>query len=627
MAGLIPQVFIDDLLHRVDIVDVIDKRVALKKTGKNYSACCPFHNEKTPSFSVEPARQFYYCFGCGNGGNAIGFVMEYDQVSFPEAVESLAADAGIEVPREESKAAVRKQSEHAQLIDMLEQAGKFYQHQIRHHDNRHTAVDYLKSRGVSGEVARDFGLGYAPPGWDNLLKALGKDSKEQISLFKAGLVIQKDRDQNQDSGGTGDSPEANIGSQARAASAQYYDRFRHRIMFPITDSRGRTIAFGGRVLGDDKPKYLNSPETPVFHKGSELYGLYQARKSGAKLKRILIVEGYMDVIALAQMGIRNAVATLGTATSATHLRRVFRFVSEIVFCFDGDKAGRTAAWRALEASLPLLEDGRQVKFLFLPEGEDPDTLVRKIGESEFSSRIEQATPLENFFFEKLSAGLDLDSIEGRARLSNLAKPLIKNFPRGVYAQLMLDRLSATLGVDRVSLKQLMESSPPPSEPMAPPLGQEVPGHISNPVPGYGQRQPRSGKASSNLAVYRKSASLKAIELLLRNPEIALSIKQDLEALNSAEDESRKLLLSLIKLVQKEPDIETFTLLGYCYGTSLGGQLTQLLKSEKITPTEGIEEEFHQILDSILSDITQKLELLRLQDKLRSHVDAANRGDG
>ena len=553
--------------------------------------------------------------------------MEYDQVSFPEAVESLAADAGIEVPREESKAAVKKQSEHAQLIDMLEQAGKFYQHQIRHHDNRHTAVDYLKSRGVSGEVARDFGLGYAPPGWDNLLKALGKDSKEQISLFKAGLVIQKDRDQNQDSGGTGDSPEANIGSQARPASAQYYDRFRHRIMFPITDSRGRTIAFGGRVLGDDKPKYLNSPETPVFHKGSELYGLYQARKSGAKLKRILIVEGYMDVIALAQMGIRNAVATLGTATSATHLRRVFRFVSEIVFCFDGDKAGRTAAWRALEASLPLLEDGRQVKFLFLPEGEDPDTLVRKIGESEFSSRIEQATPLENFFFEKLSAGLDLDSIEGRARLSNLAKPHIKNFPRGVYAQLMLDRLSATLGVDRVSLKQLMESSPPPSEPMAPPLGQEVPGHISNPVPGYGQRQPRSGKASSNLAVYRKSASLKAIELLLRNPEIALSIKQDLEALNSAEDESRKLLLSLIKLVQKEPEIETVTLIGYSYGTSLGGQLTQLLKSEKITPTEGIEEEFHQILDSILSDITQKLELLRLQDKLRSHVDAANRGDG
>ena len=624
MAGLIPQVFIDDLLHRVDIVDVIDKRVALKKTGKNYSACCPFHNEKTPSFSVQPERQFYYCFGCGTGGNAIGFVMEYDQLSFPEAVESLAGAAGIEVPREESKAAARKQSEHAQLIDMLERASKFYQHQIRHHDNRHGAVDYLKSRGVSGEVARDFRLGYAPPGWDNLLNALGKDSKEQNSLFKAGLVIQKDRDQNQDSGGTTHRPKPNTRSQTVAATAQYYDRFRHRIMFPIRDSRGRTIAFGGRVLGDDKPKYLNSPETPVFHKGSELYGLYQARKSGTKAKRIIIVEGYMDVIALAQMGIRNAVATLGTATSATHLKRVFRFVSEIVFCFDGDKAGRTAAWRALEASLPLLEDGRQVKFLFLPEGEDPDTLVRKIGESEFSSKIEQATPLENFFFEKLSAGLDLDSIEGRARLSNLAKPLIKNFPRGVYAQLMLDRLSATLGVDSVSLKQLMESSPPPSEPAVPPPGQELPEQLINPVPGYGRQ--RSGTASSNLAVYRKSASLKAIELLLRTPEIALSIEQELEALNSAEDESRKLLLSLIKLVQKEPDIETFTLLGYCYGTSLGGQLTQLLKSEKITPTEGIEAEFHQILDSILSDITQKLKLLQLQDKLKSHVDAANRSD-
>ena len=626
MAGLIPQAFIDDLLHRVDIVDVIDKRITLKKTGKNYSACCPFHNEKTPSFSVEPKRQFYYCFGCGNGGNAIGFVMEYDQLSFPEAVESLAGEAGIDVPREESKAAARKQSEHVQLIDMLERTSKFYQHQIRYHDNRHTAVDYLKSRGVSGEVTRDFGLGYAPPGWNNLLTALGKDNKEQGSLFNAGLVIQKDRDQSQDNVGTKHRPEANTGSQSVAASTQYYDRFRHRIMFPIRDSRGRTIAFGGRVLGDDKPKYLNSPETPVFHKSSELYGLYQARKSGAKLERLLIVEGYMDVIALAQMGIRNAVASMGTATSATHLRRVFQFVPEIVFCFDGDQAGRTAAWRALEASLPLLKDGRRVKFLFLPEGEDPDTLVRKIGEPEFSSKIEQATLLENFFFEKLSAGLNLDSIEGRARLSNLAKPLIKNFPRGVYAQLMLDRLSATLGVDSVSLKQLMESSPPPSEPAAPPLGQEVPQHISDPVPGYGRQGLRSGKANSNLAVYRKSASLKAIELLLRNPEIALSVKQGLEALDSAEDESRKLLLSLIKLVQKEPHIETITLLGYCYGTSLGGQLTQLLKSEKITPTEGIEEEFHQILDSILSDITQKLELLQLQDKLKSHVDATNRSD-
>lgn len=624
MAGLIPQAFIDDLLHRVDIVDVIDKRLSLKKTGRNYSACCPFHNEKTPSFSVEPERQFYYCFGCGNGGNAIGFVMEYDQVSFPEAVESLAGDAGVEVPREESKAAARKQSEHAKLLDTIERASKFYQYQIRHHDNRQAAVDYLKSRGVSGEIARDFGIGYAPPGWDNLLTALGADAKEQSSLFKAGLVIQKERGNKQNNDGANTEQEQ---STASKTDAHYYDRFRHRIMFPIRDSRGRTIAFGGRVLGDDKPKYLNSPETPVFHKGSELYGLFQARKSSPKLTHILVVEGYMDVIALAQMGIRNAVATLGTATSATHLNRVFRFVSEIVFCFDGDSAGRTAAWRALEASLPLLEDGRQIKFLFLPEGEDPDTLVRKIGEAEFRARIEQATPLENFFFEKLSAGLDIDSIEGRARLSNLAKPLIKHFPQGVFAQLMLDRLSETLGVDSMSLHQLMASSPPPPDKMdGPPPQQDMPYYMDSPGPGFARRSPQPSTAGSNLAVYRKPASLKAIELLLTNPKIALSIEADLEPLDSAEDENRKLLLSLISLVQKEPETETFTLLGYCYGSSLGSQLTQLLKSEKITPTEGVEEEFHQILDSILSDIRQKLELLQLQDKLKSHVNAASNGE-
>ncbi len=624
MAGLIPQAFIDDLLHRVDIVDVIDKRLTLKKTGRNYSACCPFHNEKTPSFSVQPERQFYYCFGCGNGGNAIGFVMEYDQVSFPEAVESLAGDAGIDVPREESKATARKQSEHAKLLDTIERASKFYQYQIRHHDNRQAAVDYLKSRGVSGEIARDFGIGYAPPGWDNLLSALGTDAKEQSSLFKAGMVIQKDRGNNQSNDATKTEPEQGTSKQT---DTHYYDRFRHRIMFPIRDSRGRTIAFGGRVLGDDKPKYLNSPETPVFHKGSELYGLFQARKSSPKLTRILIVEGYMDVIALAQMGIRNAVATLGTATSAIHLNRVFRFVSEIVFCFDGDNAGRTAAWRALEASLPLLEDGRQIKFLFLPEGEDPDTLVRKIGEAEFRAKIEQATPLENFFFEKLSAGLDMDSIEGRARLSNLAKPLIKHFPRGVYAQLMLDRLSEILGVDSVSLTQLMASSPPLPEAMdGPPPQQGAPEYMGGPSPGFARRSRQASIAGSNLAVYRKPASLKAIELLLRHPEIALSIEGDLEPLDSAEDESRKLLLSLIRLVQKEPKTETFTLLGYCYGTSLASQLTQLLKSEKITPTEGVEKEFHQILDSILSDIRHKLELLQLKDKLKSHINAASNGE-
>lgn len=600
MAGLIPQSFIDDLLHRTDIVEVIDKRVALKKQGHNYTACCPFHQEKTPSFSVNQDRQFYYCFGCGVGGNAIGFVMNFDQVEFPQAVDTLAGYAGLEVPREESKAQQRKSSENAKIIEVLELASKFYQFQLRQHEQKATAVSYLKERGVSGEIARDFGLGFAPPGWDNLLRAVGTEEKLQQCLLRAGLIIQRKQDNNGE-------------KEKNNEERQYYDRFRERIVFPIRDSRGRTIAFGGRVLNDDKPKYLNSPETPVFHKGSELYGLYEAKKSGEKFSKLLLVEGYMDVIALAQMGIRNAVATLGTATSARHLIRMFRQVAEVIFCFDGDEAGNAAAWRALETTLPLMDDGRQVKFLFLPAGADPDSHVRDIGTEKFLQEISQATPLEDFFFEKLSSDLDVNSIEGKARLSNLAKKYIRQIPRGVYAQLMLDRLSQILGVSSESLDQLLSTNTPATEPNLPPA----------PPPQPSDWSPRrsTSDASMKLTVYRKPASLKAIELLLRNPEIALSVKKDLNPLHSAEDEGRKLLLSLIEMVRKDPNTETFTMLGYCYGTSLGGQLTQLLKDEKITPQEGVEEEFLQILDNILSDILKKLDLLKLKDELKSKVSA------
>ena len=284
MAGLIPQTFIDDLLNRTDIVEVIDKRVALKKTGKNYTACCPFHQEKTPSFSVQPDRQFYYCFGCGAGGNAIGFVMNFDQLDFPLAVETLAKDVGLEVPKDETPTHRKRQSETIKMVEVLEDASKFYQYQLRHHEHKKDAVDYLKSRGVSGKIAKEFCLGYAPPGWDNLLKAIGSDSKQQRVLLKAGLVIEKDQQKPSDN------------DTADESGAHYYDRFRNRIMFPIRDSRGRTVAFGGRVLGEDKPKYLNSPETTVFHKGSELYGLFESKKSGTRFNRLLLVEGYMDVM-------------------------------------------------------------------------------------------------------------------------------------------------------------------------------------------------------------------------------------------------------------------------------------------------------------------------------------------
>ena len=610
MAGLIPQSFIDDLLNRVNIVDVVDNRVHLKKAGKNYTACCPFHQEKTPSFSVQPDKQFYYCFGCGAGGNALGFVMNFEHLDFPQAVEMLAKENGLDVPREESKAATRRKSENAKLSETLERSSQFYQYQIRHHGERQAAVDYLKARGVSGEIAREFCLGYAPDGWDNLLSAVGTDGNQQQLLLKAGLIIEKEKFK-------GDGIESETkGSTTR----RYYDRFRHRIMFPIRDSRGRTIAFGGRVLGDDKPKYLNSPETAVFHKGSELYGLYECRKADNKAQRILIVEGYMDVIALAQMGIRNAVATLGTATSSNHLRRIFRWFPEIVFCFDGDDAGRTAAWRALQATLPFMEDGRQVRFLLLPDGEDPDTLVRRIGREEFSVKVDQAKPLEDYFFENLSRDLDITSIEGKARLSNLAKPLIKQFPKGIYGQLMLDRLSETLGMSSQSLTELLASKP---DSTAPVMNQA---DLKQIPPAYMQSETRPFKQrasnASQLDKYRKPASLKAIELLLHNPELALSIKQDLVPLHSAEDENRKLLLSLIEMIQKDPTTDTYTMLGYCYGTALGHQLPQLLQSEKITPTEGMEQEFLHIIDSILSDIAKKLDLLQLKDQLKSRVKTA-----
>tara|TARA_B100001059_G_scaffold137585_1_gene137825 strand:+ start:456 stop:2327 length:1872 start_codon:yes stop_codon:yes gene_type:complete len=612
MAGLIPQSFIDDLLHRTDILEVVDKRVPLKKSGKNYQACCPFHNEKTPSFSVQPERQFYYCFGCGAGGNAIGFVMNFDHVDFPQAVETLARDAGVEVPREESKAETRRQSEHAKLLDVLEQASKFYQFQLRQHAERKRPIEYLKTRGVSGEIARDFAIGYAPPGWDNLIEAIGVDAQQQKNLLKAGMIIERNKAEGE---------EVRKDNDKRSP---FYDRFRDRIIFPIRDSRGRTIAFGGRVLGDDKPKYLNSPETPVFRKGAELYGLYESKKFGDKFSRLLLVEGYMDVIALAQMGIRNAVATLGTATSDRHLTLMFRAVSEVVFCFDGDAAGLNAAWRALETSLKLMEDGRRVRFLFLPEGDDPDTHVRKVGKDKFLEQVEQAVPLEQFFFDKLSEDLDIDSIEGKARLSNLAKPLIRQLPKGVYGQLMLDRLSGTLGVSSESLDQLMATAPDPAQ-HPPPPEMAPPSEDYGAPPPYGapQSRPSDRGPGAALAKIRKPASIKAIELLLRNPEIALALEADLESLHYAEDESRKLLCTLIEKVQNEPQIETYTLLGYCYGTHLGGQLTQLLQAEKITPQEGLEEEFKQIIDNILSDIQQKLHLLRLKDELKSRIAVAN----
>jgi DNA primase len=372
MARL-PQAFIDQVLDRTDIVDVVDRRVKLKKAGKNYSACCPFHQEKTPSFSVNPEKQFYYCFGCGAGGNALGFVMDYERMEFREAIESLAQAAGIELPPEEADAA--PQVDHQKpLYEAMEKATRVYESQLRKHPSRGRVVDYLKQRGLSGEIARDFRLGFAPEGWDNLMTTLS--SEEEIGqALTAGLLIEND-------------------------SGRKYDRFRDRVIFPIVNQRGKVIAMGGRVLGDGKPKYLNSPETPLFSKSHELYGLHHIRKFAKNLSRIVVVEGYMDVIALAQFGIHYAVATLGTSVGKPHLEMLFRRVDHVVFCFDGDEAGRKAAFRGMEAALPMMEDGRQVKFLFLPEGEDPDSVVRTRVPSISNIYLTMLTPSRLSFLTK-----------------------------------------------------------------------------------------------------------------------------------------------------------------------------------------------------------------------------------
>jgi DNA primase len=476
---VIPSAFIDDLLARTDIVEIIESRVTLKKTGQNYSGLCPFHQEKSPSFSVSQDKQFYYCFGCQASGSALTFLMEFERLDFISAVEALAARLGLSVPDDKQRQSSEESQRRKSVLLQLDKAADFYRTQLRGHEQRSRAVDYLKNRGLSGSIARDFGLGFAPPGWDNLLKALAQSDEEVSSMIEAGLLI--------------DQPE----------EKKRYDRFRERMIFPIRDLRGRTIAFGGRIIGDGKPKYLNSPETTVFHKGRELYGLYEARKSQAKLHRILVVEGYMDVVALAQHGIHFAVATLGTATTVEHVERLFRQVSEIVFCFDGDQAGRNAAWKALLTVLPLLTDGRSAKFLFLPDGEDPDSLVRIEGSQGFAERLQQAEALVDWFFRKIQQDLiekniDIDSISGKAALSKLAMSYLNNMQEGVFRHLMIDELALKTGLDKERLQAVTAKYAAP---------------LTDP-------QPVAETASADQQEINESVDL-ALALLVLQPDLAL----------------------------------------------------------------------------------------------------------
>jgi DNA primase len=557
MPGRISQRFIDELLNRVDIVEVIDARVPLKKAGREYQACCPFHNEKTPSFTVSPAKQFYHCFGCGAHGSALGFLMDYERLEFPEAVEELARLVGVEVQREQGDNRPADSGRRDDHYSLLERADHFFRSQLRDHQQAARAVEYLKGRGLSGEIAARFGLGYAPPGWDGLLGLLGADAHAQALALELGLLI-------------------------RGAEGRTYDRFRDRVMFPIRDRRGRTIAFGGRVLGDEKPKYMNSPESPVFHKGQELYGFFEARRSEPRLARLLVVEGYMDVVALAQFGLTHAVATLGTATTAEHLERLYRSVPEVVFCFDGDAAGRRAAWRALENALPVMRDGREARFLFLPEGEDPDTLIRRVGADAFRQQTADSVPLSRFFFETLLQQVDTRSVDGRAHLVELARPLLQRLPDSVFRDLMLDELAEHSGLGAAKLAQRLYGVPE-----------------RKPVESV---QKRDGAA-------RRSPIRMAIRLLLERPALSQSIAaptgfEDLDLPGVA------LLVELLELLWRDPHLTAGSLLEHWRGKPEGGQLARLAATPLVIPETGFEREFHDaILRLVEQRVLQRAELL------------------
>ena len=578
MARL-PQAFIDQVLDRTDIVDVVDRRVKLKKAGKNYSACCPFHQEKTPSFSVNPEKQFYYCFGCGAGGNALGFLMDYERMEFREAIESLAQAAGMEMPAEEADAT--PQIDHQKpLYESMEKATRLYESLLRKHPTRGRVVDYLKQRGLSGEIARDFRLGFAPEGWDNLMSTLSSEEDIEHALT-AGLLIEND-------------------------SGRKYDRFRDRVIFPIVNQRGKVIAMGGRVLGDGKPKYLNSPETPLFSKSHELYGLHHIRKFAKNLSRIVVVEGYMDVIALAQFGIHYAVATLGTSVGKPHLEMLFRRVDQVVFSFDGDEAGRKAAFRGMEAALPMMEDGRQVKFLFLPEGEDPDSVVRNKGSQHLEHLFDNADPLETFLFDQMTQGIDLETMDGKARLSKLVAPYINLIPDGVFKTLLFKALATRTDMDVESLRRLREIEKPAAADYDTAPDKE-PGEMQSEADapfdypeGYESLPNSENHYGAPTHLEPQSAVLlRALGLLILKPSSASAITDEL--LPEQGGMLSNLLHDLVKQVRETPDLSTAALLGYWMGTDEGELLSEAAAKEVIDDEQHISEHLMAILNKLSRD--------------------------
>jgi len=558
----IPQAFIDEVLARTDIVEVVEQRVPLRKRGSNHTACCPFHQEKTPSFSVSQAKQIYHCFGCGAGGNAISFLMNYDRLSFTEAITQLAKAQGLNLP-ETSKTSQPNSNPNLPLLELMDKISHYYQQQLRIHSQ---AVAYLKQRGLSGMIAKTFALGFAPSAWDSLVKAF---PRQIPSLSHTGMVIKSDK-------------------------GRYYDRFRERIMFPIRNQRGQTIGFGGRILVKGEPKYLNSPETSLYHKGSELYGIYEAYQANRQLERLLIVEGYMDVIALAQYGINYAVATLGTATTPEHLKKLFRFCNELIFCFDGDAAGQTAAWKACETILPFMEDGRQVRFFILPETHDPDSYIRVIGSQAFEKEMRSAISLENFLFARY---LDKVDMENPAEQASLAKSLgqkLLSLPRGTLQRILQERLAKLVGINGQELLAMLQTH---------------------------TKQIKPAEAPAEPTVFRKpkrSLTHTAIAMILQSPGLVAQL-DTIPPFETTQSKSLSLLTELVSLLKSNPTLSQSAIIERFRNHPFEKLIQMLLNYPLNFPTENLltelQDSFKRIGEQLQAQyIERQLQLLK-QNKL------------
>jgi DNA primase len=591
MAGRIPQSFIDDLTARADIVELIGSRVELKKAGREYRACCPFHSEKTPSFWVSPQKQFYHCFGCGAHGTALGFLMEYDKLSFPEAIEELANRLGLEVPREASTQPDTTGST-TPLYDMNLKVAKYFASVL---PNDARAREYAKKRGLTRETAEKFMIGFATNSWNEVLKRFGASDSDRKALADCGLIIERER------------------TDSRTMD-RHYDRFRDRLMFPIRDARGRVLAFGGRIIDQGEPKYLNSPETLLFHKGRELYGLYEVRQSRASLKRLLVVEGYMDVARLHQAGVTYAVATLGTATTPEHLRRIFKLVSEVVFCFDGDKAGRAAAWRALGNALPEAREGRQIRFLFLPEGHDPDSLVGEEGREAFEKRLDGSLPLSEYLVAALGEQSDLSHADGRAKFAEAARPLVSRVAPGLYRDLLIDRLADAIKLSAARLNQLWFNE-----------ATDAGGAHHASRDAHGGAGLNSTALSPRPVPRAKGAArgglvTQAVKLVVHFPSVAERVTGSLMSkLELTEDPGARFLFELLEHLQELPAAHTGQLLerDYWKARSEYGRL-QALASEELPA--------HHDEAAALSELASAIEMLSHETTVRRYNELLAKGD-